>query len=143
MAGIISSFEGVAKQFNIHTGKINAIPRITPNDKSVNLTLGSDFTLVSGYGLKLFRQGMTRFISGMALFPSMAVDINGKQIVLLDAVDRPAQNVWLPLSVGTGGYAAAILITTTGSVSVQTGYSLGVKPASGAYTFSVCGGWRV
>lgn len=143
MAGIISSFEGVAKQFNIHTGKINSIPRITPNDKSVNLTLGSDFTLVSGYGLKLFRQGMTRFITGMVLFPSMAVDINGKQIVLLDSVDRPAQNVWLPLSVGTGGYAAAILITTTGSVSVQTGYSVGAKPASGGYTFGVCGGWRV
>ena len=143
MAGVISSFEGVAQQFNIHTGKINAIPRITPNDKSVNLTLGSDFTLVSGYGLKMFRQGMTRFITGMALFPSMAVDINGKRIVLLEAVDRPAQNVWLPLSVGTGGYGAAILITTTGEVSVQTGYSVGVKPATGAYTFSVCGGWRV
>ena len=143
MAGTISSFEGVAKQFNIHTNKINTIPRITPNDKSINLTLGSDFTVVSGYGLKLFRQGMTRFISGMVLFPSMAVDINGKQIVLLDATDRPAQNVWLPLSVGTGGYAAAILITTTGSVSVQTGYSVGAKPSSGAYTFSVCGGWCV
>ena len=143
MAGVISSFEGVAQQFNTHTSKINAIPRITPNDKSVNLTLGSDFTAVSGYGLKLFRQGMTRFISGMALFPSMGVDINGKQIALLNSVDRPAQNVWLPLSVGTGGYAAAILITTTGSVSVQTGYSMGVKPASGAYTFGVCGGWRV
>lgn len=143
MAGIISSFEGVAKQFNIHTGKINSIPRITPNDKSVNLTLGSDFTVVSGYGLKLFRQGMNRFITGMVLFPSMAVDINGKQIVLLDSVDRPAQNVWLPLSVGTGGYAAAILITTTGSVSVQTGYSVGAKPASGGYTFGVCGGWCV
>ena len=143
MAGVISSFEGVAQQFNIHTGKINAIPRITPNDKSVNLTLGSDFTVVSGYGLKMFRQGMTRFITGMALFPSMAVDINGKRIVLLEAVDRPAQNVWLPLYVGTGGYGAAILITTTGEVCVQTGYSLGVKPATGAYTFSVCGGWRV
>lgn len=143
MAGIISSFEGVAKQFNVHTSKINAIPRITPNDKSVNLTLGSDFTVVSGYGLKLFRQGMNRFITGMVLFPSMAVDINGKQIVLLDSVDRPAQNVWLPLSVGTGGYAAAILITTTGSVSVQTGYSVGAKPASGAFTFGVCGGWCV
>ena len=143
MAGAISSFEGVAKQFNIHTGKINAIPRITPNDKSVNLTLGADFTLVSGYGLKLFRQGMTRFISGMALFPSMAVDINGKQIALLDSADRPAQNVWLPLSVGTGGYAVAILISTTGTVTVQTGYSLGVKPATGSYTFSVCGGWCV
>ena len=143
MAGIISSFEGVAQQFNAHTGKINAIPRITPNDKSVNLTLGSDFTGVSGYGLKLFRQGMTRFITGMALFPSMAVDISGKRIVLLDSVDRPAQNVWLPLSAGTGGYAAAILITTTGEVSVQTGYSMGVKPSSGAYTFGVCGGWRV
>lgn len=143
MAGIISSFEGVAKQFNIHTGKINAIPRITPNDKSVNLTLGSDFTLVSGYGLKLFRQGMTRFVSGMVGFPSMAVDINAKQIVLLDAADRPAQNVWLPLTAGTGGYAAAILITTTGVVSVQTGYSVGMKPASGAYTFGVCGGWCV
>ena len=143
MAGVISSFEGVAKQFNIHTGKINAIPRITPNDKSVNLTLGADFTVVSGYGLKLFRQGMTRFISGMVLFPSMAVDINGKRIVLLDAVDRPAQNVWLPLSVGTGSYAVAILISTTGEVRVQTGYSVGVKPASGAYTFSVCGGWCV
>ena len=143
MAGAISSFEGVAKQFNIHTGKINAIPRITPNDKSVNLTLGADFTLVSGYGLKLFRQGMVRFISGMALFPSMAVDINGKQIALLDSADRPAQNVWLPLSVGTGGYAVAILISTTGTVAVQTGYSLGVKPATGPYTFSVCGGFRV
>lgn len=143
MAGIISSFEGVSKQFNIHTGKINAIPRITPNDKSVNLTLGSDFTPVSGYGLKLFRQGMTRFISGMAGFPSMAVDINGKQITLLDTADRPAQNVWLPLTAGTGGYAAAILITTTGSVSVQTGYSVGAKPSSGTYTFGVCGGWRV
>ena len=143
MAGVISSFEGVAQQFNIHTGKINAIPRITPNDKSVSLILGADFTLVSGYGLKLFRQGMTRFISGMVGYPSMATDINGKQITLLDAADRPAQNVWLPLSVGTGGYAAAILITTTGSVSVQTGYSMGVKPASGSYTFSVCGGWRV
>ena len=143
MAGAISSFEGVAKQFNIHTGKINAIPRITPNDKSVNLTLGADFTLVSGYGLKLFRQGMVRFISGMALFPSMSVDINGKQIALLDSADRPAQNVWLPLSVGTGGYAVAILISTTGTVTVQTGYSLGVKPATGSYTFSVCGGWCV
>ena len=143
MAGIISSFEDAAKQFNAHTGKINAIPRITPNDKSVNLTPGSDFTLVSGYGLKLFRQGMTRFISGMVGFPSMAVDISGKRIVLLDSVDRPAQNVWLPLSVGTGGYAAAILITTTGEVSVQTGYSMGVKPASGAYTFGVCGDWCV
>ena len=143
MAGAISSFEGVAKQFNIHTGKINAIPRITPNDKSVNLTLGADFTLVSGYGLKLFRQGMIRFISGMSLFPSMAVDINGKQIALLDFADRPAQNVWLPLSVGTGGYAVAILISTTGTVTVQTGYSLGVKPATGSYTFSVCGGWCV
>ena len=143
MAGIISSFEGVAKQFNVHTGKINAIPRITPIIRSVNLTLGPDFTLVSGYGLKMFRQGMNRFITGMTLFPSMAVDINGKQIAMLDSVDRPAQNVWLPLSVGTGGYAVAILITTTGSVSVQTGYSLGVKPASGAYTFSVCGGWCV
>ena len=143
MAGIISSFEGVAQQFNTHTGKINSIPRITPNDKSVNLTLGADFTVVSGYGLKLFRQGMTRFISGMVGFPSMAVDINGKRIVLLDSVDRPAQNVWLPLSAGTRGYASAILITTTGEVSVQTGYSMGVKPSSGAYTFSVCGGWRV
>ena len=143
MAGIISSFEGVAQQFNTHTGKINSIPRITPNDKSVNLTLGSDFTGVSGYGLKLFRQGMTRFVSGMAGFPSMAVDINGKRIVLLDSVDRPAQNVWLPLSAGTRGYASAILITTTGEVSVQTGYSMGVKPSSGAYTFSVCGGWCV
>ena len=143
MAGTISSFEGVAKQFNIHTGKINAIPRITPNDKSVTLTLGTDFTGVSGYGLKLFRQGMARFISGMAGYPSMATDINGKQIALLDAADRPAQNVWLPLSVGTGGYAVAILITTTGSVSVQTGYSVGAKPTSGAYTFSVCGGWCV
>ena len=143
MAGVISSFEGVAQQFNAHTGKINAIPRITPNDKSVNLTLGTGFTLVSGYGLKMFRQGMTRFITGMAVFPSMAVDINGKRITLLDAVDRPAQNVWLPLSVGTGGYAAAILITTTGEVSVQTGYSLGVKPTSGSYTFSVCGGFCV
>ena len=143
MAGIISSFEGVAQQFNKHTNKINAIPRITPNDKSVNLTLGPDFTVVSGYGLKVFRQGMNRFITGMVLFPSMAVDINSKQIVLLGAADRPAQNVWLPLSVGTSGYAAAILITTTGSVSVQTGYSVGAKPASGGYTFSVCGGWCV
>ena len=143
MAGIISSFEGVAQQFNAHTGKINTIPRITPNDKAVNLTLGSDFTAVSGYGLKVFRQGMTRFITGMALFPSMAADIQGKQIALLDPVDRPAQNVWLPLSAGTGGYAAAILITAVGSVSVQTGYSVGVKPSSGAYTFSVCGGWCV
>ena len=143
MAGIISSFEGVAQQFNAHTSKINAIPRITPNDKSVNLTLGSSFTAVSGYGLKLFRQGMTRFVSGMATFPSMAVDINGKQIALLDSADRPAQNVWLPLSGGSGGYAVAILISTTGAVTVQTGYALGAKPASGAYTFSVCGGWRV
>ena len=143
MAGVISSFEGVAQQFNTHTGKINSIPRITPIIRSVNLTLGPDFTLVSGYGLKMFRQGMNRFITGMVLFPSMAVDINGKQIILLDAVDRPAQNVWLPLSVGTGGYAAAILITTTGVVSVQTGYSLGVKPTTGPYTFSVCGGWCV
>ena len=143
MAGIISSFEGVAQQFNAHTDKINTIPRITPNDRSVNLTLGSDFTVVSGYGLKLFRQGMTRFISGMVGFPSMAVDINGKRIVLLDAADRPTQNVWLPHSAGAGGYGAAILITTTGEVSVQTGYSVGVKPASGAYTFGVCGGWRV
>ena len=143
MAGTISSFEGVAKQFNIHTSKINTIPRITPNDKSVSLTLGADFTAVTGYGLKLFRQGMTRFISGMVGYPSMATDINAKQITLLDAADRPAQNVWLPLSVGTGGYAAAILITTTGAVSVQTGYSLGVKPTSGVYTFSVCGGWCV
>ena len=143
MAGVISSFEGVAKQFNIHTGKINSIPRITPLIRSVNLTLGPDFTLVSGYGLKMFRQGMNRFITGMALFPSMGVDINGKRIVLLDSVDRPAQNVWMPLSAGTGGYAAAILITTTGEVSVQTGYSVGVKPTSGAYTFSVCGGWCV
>ena len=143
MAGTISSFEGVAQQFNIFKSKINAIPRISPNDKSVNLTLGTDFTQVSGYGLKMFRQGMNRFITGMALFPSMAVDINGKRITLLDAVDRPAQNVWLPLSVGTGGYAVAILITTTGEVSVQTGYSLGVKPTTGSHTFSVCGGWCV
>ena len=143
MAGVISSFEDTAKQFNVHTGKINSIPRITPLIRSVNLTLGPDFTVVSGYGLKMFRQGMNRFITGMALFPSMAVDIHGKRIVLLDAVDRPAQNVWLPLSVGGGGYAAAILITTTGEVSVQTGYSVGVKPTSGGYTFSVCGGWCV
>ena len=143
MAGIISSFEDTAVQFNIFKTKINAIPRITPIARSVNLTLGPDFTVVSGYGLKVFRQGMNRFITGMALFPSMAVDINGKQIALLDSVDRPAQNVWLPLSGGTGGYAVAILISTTGTVTVQTGYALGAKPASGAYTFSVCGGWRV
>ena len=143
MAGVISSFEDTAVQFNIFKTKINAIPRITPITRSFNLTLGPDFTLVSGYGLKMFRQGMNRFITGMALFPSMGVDINGKRIVLLDSVDRPAQNVWMPLSAGTGGYAAAILITTTGEVSVQTGYSVGVKPTSGAYTFSVCGGWCV
>lgn len=143
MAGIISSFEDTAKQFNIHTSKINSIPRITPLIRSVNLTLGPDFTVVSGYGLKMFRQGMNRFITGMALFPSMAVDINGKRLVLLDAVDRPEQNVWLPLSVGTGGYAVAILISTTGEVSVQTGYSLGVKPTTGPHTFSVCGAFCV
>ena len=143
MAGTISSFEGTALQFNIFKAKIDAIPRITPIIRSANLTLEPDFTMVSGYGLKMFRQGMNRFITGMALFPSMAVAINGKRIVLLDAVDRPAQNVWLPLSVGTGGYAAAILITTTGEVSVQTGYSVGTKPVSGAYTFSVCGGFCV
>ena len=143
MAGVISSFEDTAKQFNVHTGKINSIPRITPITRSVNLTLGPDFTVVSGYGLKVFRQGMNRFITGMALFPSMAVDINGKQIVLLDSVDRPAQSVWLPLSGGTGNYAVAILISTTGAVTVQTGYALGAKPVSGAYTFSVCGGWCV
>lgn len=143
MAGVISSFEATAKQFNTHTSKINSIPRITPVIRSVNLTLDPNFTVVAGYGLKMFRQGMDRFITGMALFPSMAVDINGKRIVLLDAVDRPAQNVWLPLSVGTGGYAVAILITTTGEVSVQTGYSLGVKPTTGSHTFSVCGGFCV
>ena len=138
MAGIISSFEDTAVQFNIFKTKINAIPRITPIARSVNLTLGPDFTVVSGYGLKVFRQGMNRFITGMALFPSMAVDINGKQIVLLVAVDRTAQNLWITLYGGTGGYAVAILISTTGAVTVQTGYALGAFPVSGGKKNKVC-----